>query len=138
MKARVKWTDHMSFVGETGSGHAVAIDSAAEVGGRDLAARPMELVLLGLGSCSAVDLLLILKKSRQEVLDCYVELEAERTDEIPKVFTKIHMHYVIKGRGLGEKQVQRAVALAAEKYCSVSAMLQHTAELTHDYEIIEV
>lgn len=137
MKVRVKWTDHMTFVGETGSGHAVVVDSAPEVGGRNLGARPMEMVLVGLGSCSAVDLLLILQKSRQQVTDCYVEIEAERAEEIPKVFTRIHLHYVIKGRGLGEKQVQRAVSLAAEKYCSVSAMLEKTAQLSHDFEIVE-
>ena len=138
MKVRVKWTDHMAFIGESGSGHAVVIDSAPEAGGRDLGARPMEMVLIGLGSCSAIDLLLILQKSRQQVEDCYVEIEAERADVIPKVFTKIHMHYVIEGKNLGDKQVQRAVSLAAEKYCSVSAMLEKTAVLTHDYEIIEV
>lgn len=137
MKARVKWVEQMSFIGETDSGHAVIIDSAPEVGGRNLGARPMEMVLLGLGSCSVVDLLLILKKSRQQVLDCFVEIDAERADDIPAVFTKIHLHYVIKGTGLAAKQVQRAVSLAAEKYCSVSAMLEKTVAISHDHEIIE-
>lgn len=137
MKARIKWTDHLSFVGETGSGHATVIDGPPEAGGRNLGGRPMEMVLLGLGSCSAVDVLSILRKSRQQVEDCVVELSAERADSVPKVFTKIHMHYIIKGRGLGEKQVERAVSLSAEKYCSVSRMLAATVQITHDYELVE-
>lgn len=137
MKVRVKWTDHMTFLGETGSGHAVAIDSAPEAGGRNLGGRPMEMVLLGLGSCSAVDVMLMLKKSRQAVDDCVVEVEAERADDVPKVFTRIHLHYIVTGRNIGLKQLERAISLSAEKYCSVSRMLAHTAEITHDHEVIE-
>lgn len=137
MKARVKWLDHMSFVGESESGHTVVMDGAPEVGGRNLAARPMELVLLGMGGCTAFDVVMILQRARQPITDCVVELSAERADEVPKVFTKIHAHYIVKGKGLSEKQVEKAVNLSAEKYCSVSIMLGKTAEITHDFEIIE-
>jgi len=137
MKARVKWLDNMSFVGETGSGHSVVMDGAPDSGGRNLAARPMEMVLVGMGGCTAFDVVMILKKSRQPIVDCIVEITAERAEEIPKVFTKIHAHYVIKGKGLSEKQVEKAVNLTAEKYCSVSIMLAATAVVTHDFEIIE-
>lgn len=137
MKARVKWLDHMSFVGETGSGHSVVMDGAPENGGRNLAARPMEMVLIGMGGCTAFDVVMILQRARQPISDCIVEIEAERAEEVPKVFTKIHAHYIIKGKGLSEKQVDKAVKLSAEKYCSVSIMLAATAEVTHDYEIIE-
>jgi len=137
MKARVKWLDNMSFVGESGSGHSIVMDGAPESGGRNLAARPMEMVLLGMGGCTAFDVVMILKKARQPVDDCIVELSAERSEEIPRVFTKIHVHYVVKGSGLSEKQVEKAIHLTAEKYCSVSIMLAATAEVTHDFEIIE-
>lgn len=137
MKARVKWLDHMSFVGETGSGHSVVMDGAPDSGGRNLAARPMEMVLIGMGGCTAFDVVMILQRARQPISDCIVEIEAERADEVPKVFTKIHAHYIIKGKGLSEKQVEKAVKLSAEKYCSVSIMLAETADITHDYEIIE-
>lgn len=135
MKARIKWLDNMSFVGETGSGHAVVIDSAPEAGGRNIGPRPMEMVLLGLGSCSSIDVMLMLQKSRQQVTDCVVELDAERAEDIPRVFTKIHLHFVVTGRNLSEKHVERAVSLSAEKYCSVSRMLEKTAALTYDFEI---
>jgi putative redox protein len=137
MKARVKWLDNMSFVGESGSGHSVVMDGAPDSGGRNLAARPMEMVLIGMGGCTAFDVVMILKKARQPIVDCIVELSAERAEEIPKVFTKIHVHYIVKGSGLSEKQVEKAVNLTAEKYCSVSIMLAATAEVTHDFEIIE-
>ena len=137
MKARVKWLDHMSFVGETGSGHSVVMDGAPDSGGRNLAARPMEMVLIGMGGCTAFDVVMILQRARQPITDCVVEIEAERAEEVPKVFTKIHAHYIIKGKGLSEKQVEKAVKLSAEKYCSVSIMLAETADITHDYEIIE-
>ena len=137
MKARVKWLDHMSFVGETGSGHSVVMDGAPDSGGRNLAARPMEMVLVGMGGCTAFDVVMILQRARQPITDCIVEIEAERAEEVPKVFTKIHAHYIIKGKGLSEKQVEKAVKLSAEKYCSVSIMLAETADITHDYEIIE-
>lgn len=137
MKARVKWLDHMSFVGESESGHSVVMDGSPENGGRNLAARPMEMVLLGLGGCTAFDVVMILQRARQPVADCIVEIEAERADEVPKVFTRIHVHYIVKGQGLSEKQVAKAVKLSAEKYCSVSIMLGKTAEMSHDFEILE-
>ena len=127
----------MSFVGESGSGHSIVMYVAPESGGRNLAARPMEMVLMGMGGCTAFDVVMILKKARQPIEDCIVELSAERADDIPKVFTKIHVHYVVKGKGLSEKQVEKAVNLTAEKYCSVSIMLAQSAEVTHDYQIIE-
>ncbi len=137
MKARVKWLDNMSFVGESGSGHSVVMDGAPDSGGRNLAARPMEMVLMGMGGCTAFDVVMILKKARQPIEDCIVELSAERAEEVPKVFTKIHVHYIVKGKGLSEKQVEKAIHLTAEKYCSVSIMLAQSAEVTHDFEIIE-
>lgn len=137
MKARVKWLDNMSFVGESGSGHSIVMDGAPESGGRNLAARPMEMVLMGMGGCTAFDVVAILKKARQPISDCIVELSAERAEDIPKIFTKIHVHYLVKGRGLSEKQVEKAVNLTADKYCSVSIMLAKSAEITHDFEIIE-
>ena len=138
MRIRVKWLDHMSFVGDTGSGHSVVMDSAPDHGGRNLAARPMEMVLLGLGGCTAIDVIQILQKSRQEISNCVVEISATRADSIPAVFTKIHLHYVVDGYKLSEKHVKRAIELSSEKYCSVSFMLAKTAEITHDYEIVEV
>jgi putative redox protein len=137
MKVRVKWLDNMSFVGESGSGHSVVMDGAPDSGGRNLAARPMEMVLIGMGGCTAFDVVMILQKSRQAVEDCIVEISAERADEIPKVFTKIHVHYTVKGKGLDKSKVKKAIDLTAEKYCSVSVMLEKTAEITHDFEIIE-
>lgn len=137
MKATVKWLDHMSFVGESGSGHSIVMDGAPDVGGRDMGVRPMEMVLLGMGGCTAFDVVYILNKARQQLTGCHVELEAERATEVPKVFTKIHAHYVIKGKALDEKKVERAVKMTAEKYCSVSIMLAASVEITHDFEIIE-
>lgn len=137
MKARVKWLDHMSFVGESGSGHSVVMDGAPEAGGRNLGIRPMEMLLLGLGGCSSFDVVMILQKSRQAISDCEVLLEAERATEDPKVFTRIHMHFIVKGHNLSTDKVERAVKLSAEKYCSASLMLGKTAEITHDFELIE-
>jgi len=137
MKARVKWLDNMTFVGESASGHSVVMDGAPDSGGRNLAARPMEMVLIGMGGCTAFDVVAILKKARQPIDDCIVELSAERAEDIPRIFTKIHVHYTVKGRGLSEKQVTKAVNLTAEKYCSVSIMLAKSAEITHDFEIVE-
>lgn len=137
MKARVKWLDNMSFVGESGSGHSVIMDGAPDSGGRDLAARPMEMVLMGMGGCTAFDVVMILQKSRQAIKDCIIELSAERAEDIPKVFTKIHVHYIVKGKGLDANKVKKAIDLTAEKYCSVSVMLEKTAEITHDFEIVE-
>lgn len=135
MNARIKWLDHMSFVGEAGSGHSVVMDGAPENGGRNLGPRPMEMILLGLGGCTAFDVVTILQKSRVPVDDCVVELTAERADAVPAVFTKIHVHYIVKGAGLQDKQVKRAVDLTAEKYCSVSMMLKSSVELSYDYVI---
>ena len=135
MKASVKWLDNMTFVGESGSGHAVIMDAAPEAGGHNLGVRPMEMLLIGTGGCSAIDVMLILKKSRQDVTDCRVELDADRADTDPKVFTKIRMHFVVTGRNLSENHVRRAVELSAEKYCSASIMLGRVAEVTHSYEI---
>jgi putative redox protein len=137
MKARVKWVDGLMFVGESGSGHAVVMDGAPEHGGRDLGLRPMEMLLLGLGGCTAIDVMLILKKGREAVADCAIEIEAERADTDPKIFTRIHLHYVLTGRNLARPKVERAIELSAEKYCSASAMLARTAEITHDFEIRE-
>lgn len=137
MKARVKWLDHRTFVGESGSGHSVVMDGPPDHGGRDLGFRPMEMLLLGAGGCSAFDVVNILSKGRMELIDCEVQLSAERAEEEPKVFTKIHLHFVISGRDVNEKLVQRAVSLSADKYCSATIMLGKTAEVTHDYEIIE-
>ena len=136
MKARIKWVEHMTFVGESGSGHSVVMDGAPENGGRDLGIRPMEMLLLGLGGCTAFDVVMILGKARQAVSDCVVEIEAARADTEPKVFTKIHVHFVVTGQDLADKHVARAVELSAEKYCSASIMLGKTAVITHDYEIV--
>ena len=127
----------MTFVAESGSGHAVVVDGAPDVGGRDLGPRPMELVLMGTGACSAIDVVHILRKSRQDVTDCVVELESERAAEDPKVFTRIHMHYVVTGKGLVTTQVERAVKLSKEKYCSATIMLAHSVEITYDFEVKE-
>jgi putative redox protein len=137
MKARVKWVQDATFIGEAGSGHAVVMDGPPESGGRNLGPRPMEMLLLGMGGCTAFDVVYILQRARQPVLDCVVELEAERADEAPKVFTKIHVHFIVSGRGLSEKQVERAVHLSAEKYCSASLMLAKAATITHDFEVVE-
>lgn len=137
MNVRVKWMDNMTFVGETGSGHAVVMDGPPDHGGRNLAARPMEMVLLGLGGCTAFDVVSILKKARQAVTGCEVVVEAERADAIPAVFTRIRLRYTVSGKQLADHQVRRAVELSAEKYCSVTVMLGKTAEITHDYEVVD-
>ena len=135
MRATVKWLDGAAFVGESGSGHAMVIDGAPTAGGRNIGPRPMEMVLIGLGGCSAFDVVLILRKSRQAVTDCRVELEAERADIAPRVFTRIHMVFVVSGSDLRESAVRRAVDLSAEKYCSATAMLRASVEITHEYRI---
>ncbi len=135
MKARVKWLDNMSFVGESGSGHSVVMDGPPELGGRNLGVRPMEMLLLGLGGCSSFDVILILQKSKQAVTDCEVEITAERAATEPKVFTRIHLHFIVKGHELAAEKVERAIRLSAEKYCSASIMLGKTAEVTHDFEV---
>ncbi len=138
MKVRVKWVQDVMFVGESGSGHAVVMDGPPEGGGRNLGIRPMEMLLLGTGGCTSYDVVSILKKSRQPVTDCVAEVTAERAETEPKVFTSIHIHFVISGKGLSEKSVARAVSLTAEKYCSASIMLAQVADVTHDFEIVEV
>jgi putative redox protein len=137
MKARIKWNEGVSFVAESGTGHAIVVDGAPDAGGRNLGPRPMELVLMGTGACSAFDVMHILRKGREPVTDCVAEVSAERADTDPKVFTKIHMHFIVTGKGLNAEKVGRAVTLSAEKYCSASAMMAKTADVTHDFEIRE-
>jgi putative redox protein len=137
MDCVVKWVDNMSFLAETGSGHMINMDGAPEAGGRNLAARPMELLLAGTGGCTAFDVMLILKKSRQQVTGCEVTLKADRASEDPKVFTRIGFHFKISGRGLKPEVVERAIHLSAEKYCSASIMIGKTAKMEHTWEIIE-
>jgi len=137
MKARVKLVEGITFVAESGSGHAIVMDASPDVGGRDLGARPMELVLMGAGGCSAIDVVHILRKARQDLVDCEVQLEAERAAEDPKVFTRIRLHYVVTGRNLNPAQVERAIKLSKEKYCSATIMLARTAEVSADFEIRE-
>jgi putative redox protein len=138
VNAAVKWIGGSAFVGESGSGHAVVMDGPADHGGRNIGIRPMEMVLIGMGGCSSIDVMSILQKARQDVVDCVAKLEAERADAVPAVFTKIHIHFVVTGRGLKEAHVKRAVELSAEKYCSASIMLQKGGvEVTHSHEIVE-
>ncbi|MBL8466830.1 OsmC family protein [Methyloversatilis discipulorum] len=137
MDCVVKWVDNMSFLAETGSGHMINMDGAPEAGGRNLAARPMELLLAGTGGCTAFDVMLILKKSRQQVTGCEVALKADRASEDPKVFTRIGFHFKISGRDLKPEVVERAIHLSAEKYCSASIMIGKTATMEHTWEIIE-
>ena len=137
MKARIQLVEGMAFVAESGSGHAVVVDGAPDIGGRNLGARPMELVLMGTGACSAIDVVLILRKSRQDVVDCVVELEADRAAEDPKVFTAIRMRYVVTGRALALAQVERAVRLSKEKYCSATIMLAPTVAISYEIELRE-
>jgi len=137
MKVRVKWVEGALMVGESGSGHAVVMDGPPDSGGRNLGVRPMEMLLLGMGGCTEFDVVHILRKGRHEISLCEVELTAERAAEDPKVFTRIHAHFRIGGPGLTEKVVERAVRLSAEKYCSASIMLGATAEISHDFELVE-
>ncbi|MGQ7845701.1 OsmC family protein [Granulosicoccus sp. 3-233] len=137
MHARVKWLDHMSFVGESGSGHSVVMDGSPEHGGRNLGVRPMEMLLMGLGGCTAFDVVLMLQKSRQNVIDVEVALDAERAEDIPQVFTGITAHFKVWGKDLSARHVERAVSLSAEKYCSATKMLEKTATITYTWEIIE-
>jgi putative redox protein len=137
MKVRTKWVEGVSFVGESESGHAVVIDGAPEYGGRNRGMRPMEMVLLGAAACTAFDVVLILRKARQPIADCAVEAEAERADAEPRVFTKIHLRYAVAGRGLDPRQVERAVKLSKDKYCSATQMLAKTAEVTFEIAIVD-
>ena len=135
MHVSVKWIDGVSFVGESETGHAVVLDGAPENGGRNIGMRPMEMLLIGMGGCTSFDVVAILKKARQPITDCVAEIDATRAEDIPKVFTKIHVHFVITGNNLNEAQVERAVKLSAEKYCSASIMLAKSVEITHSFEI---
>jgi putative redox protein len=137
MKTRVKWIENVSFVVETGSGHSIVIDGAADAGGRNIGMRPMELVLAGTAACTAFDVVWILKKARQPVTDCVVDAQAERAATEPKVFTRIHLHYRVAGRSLDTRQVERAVKLSKDKYCSATAMLAKTAEISFDVSVVE-
>ncbi|MBD8721814.1 OsmC family protein [Oxalobacteraceae sp. CFBP 13708] len=139
MDVKVSWNgpSGMSFRAQTGSGHMVAMDGAPEGGGHNLAPRPMEMVLIGTGGCAAYDVVLILKRGREDVRGCDVTLQAERAETDPKVFTKINFHFVVTGRNLKTAAVERAVQLSHDKYCSASAMLAKTAEITHSIEIVE-
>ena len=135
MKVRIKWVEGVAFIGESETGHAVVLDGAPENGGRNIGMRPMEMLLIGMGACTSFDVVTILKKARQPIVDCVAEISADRADEVPKVFTKIHVHFVITGNNLNATQVERAVKLSAEKYCSASIMLAKSVKITHDFVI---
>lgn len=137
MNVVVSWKGGVSFSGETDSGHTVLMDGPPDAGGENQGPRPMEMLLLGMGACSSVDVISILKKSRQSIQDCRVEISASRADDAPKIFTAIHLHFIVTGSKLNEKHVSRAISLSAEKYCSASIMLGAMAKVTHDYEIVE-
>jgi putative redox protein len=137
MKARITWLRERMFVGESGSGHTLVVGRAEDAAGRSLCPSPMELVLLGMGGCTAFDVVQILEKSRQPIEDCVAELAAERAPTDPKVFTKVHVHFIVSGRGLDPAKVDRAIQLSAEKYCSASIMIGKTAVITHDFEIVD-
>ena len=137
MKATIKWTGDVSFAGTGDSGHSVIMDGAPEAGGKNKGARPMELVLIGTGGCTAFDVVHILRKSRQEISGCVAEVEAKRAETDPKVFTHIHIHFVVTGKNLDAKKVQHAIELSATKYCSASIMLGKTAKITHDFEVVD-
>ena len=136
MKARVKWVENSLMVAQSGSGHALVMDGPPEYGGQNLGVRPMEMLLLGLGGCTQFDVVHILRKGRHQVTRCEVELEAERAESDPKVFTRIHIHFILAGPGLTDKAVERAVNLSAEKYCSASLMLGKVADISHDFELL--
>ena len=136
-KARIKWVENRTFVGESGTGHKIVLGTASEPGGRTPGPSSMELVLMGTGGCTAFDVLHILERGREKIDDVVVELEADRAEQDPKVFTRIHMHFVIKGRGVSREKVERAIKLSADKYCSASAMMAKTATITHDFEVVD-
>lgn len=138
MEVRIKWVEGMMFLGESESGHAVVLDGPPELGGKNMGVRPMEMLLLGMGGCSSIDVMQILQKGRQNITDCVAEISAERVDTIPKVFSKIHLHFIVTGKDLKESVVARAIKLSAEKYCSASIMLEKSVDITHDFEIVEV
>jgi len=138
MNVKVKWIDGMMMVGESGSGHAVVMDGPPDVGGNNLGIRPMEMLLIGMAGCTTVDVVSTLKKMRENIDDCIAEVSAERADEHPKVFTSIHIHFVVKGSDLNPQKVEKAISLSADKYCSASIMMAKTATVTHDFEIIKI
>ncbi len=138
METQIKWVGNAAFIGRASSGHTVIMDGPAEGGGRNLGPRPMEMLILGMGACSTYDVVSILKKSRQDITDCEVKITSKRAESDPKVFTDIQLHFVVSGHNLKQKQVERAIKLSAEKYCSASIMLGATANITHDFEIINV
>lgn len=138
MKARVKWVEDVQFVGESGTKHSLIMDGPEDLGGHGTGMRPMELLLLGLGGCTSFDVVEMLKKSRQNIVDCVVEIDGQRSESVPKIFTDIHVHYIITGSNIKEAQVKRAIELSSEKYCSASLMLGKSANITHDYEIINL
>lgn len=138
MKTRIIWKGNVSFLAEAGSGHSVLMDGAPEAGGQNAGPRPMEMLLMGLGGCTAFDVVMILKKGRHDIQDCVVEIEAQRASEDPKVFTDIHLHFIVTGKNMNSQHVERAIDLSAEKYCSASIMLKSTAKITHDFELINV
>ena len=138
METQLKWAGNAAFIGKTSSGHTVVMDGPAEGGGRNLGPRPMEMLILGMGACSTYDVVSILKKSRQEITDCEIKITSQRADSDPKVFTDIQLHFIVSGKDLKEKQVERAITLSAEKYCSASIMLGKTANITHDFEILNI
>ena len=137
MKASIKWAEGVSFIAESGTGHQVQMDGPPDHGGQNLGPRPMEMLLMGMGGCASFDVIAMLKKGRQDVVACRAELEAERADAVPAVFTKIHLHFIVEGHALKEAQVKRAVSLSAEKYCSASIMMENAGvDVTHSYEIV--
>ena len=138
MKVEVDWMGGMAFEAIADSGHKVMMDASPAVGGENRGSRPMELLLMGLGGCSSIDVTMMLKKARQHITDCKAVIEAERADAVPAVFTRIHVHFIVTGRSLSDKHVERAVKLSAEKYCSASIMLAKAVEITHDFEIIGI
>ena len=138
MKTSLSWAGGAAFVGETASGHKIVIDGPPGGGGRELGPRPMETLLLGVGACTSYDVVSILKKSKQDIRDCKIDMSAERADTIPQVFTSIHIHFTVIGKGLKEKQIERAIKLSAEKYCSASIMLAASVKITHSFDVQEV
>ena len=137
METRLRWAGEAAFIGETSTGHTVVMDGPPEGGGRNLGPRPMDMLLLSMGACSSYDVRSILKKSRQEIINCDVQINAKRAEDHPKIFTDIQLHFTVTGKGLNEKNIERAIQLSAEKYCSASIMLGAMANITHDFEIIE-
>ena len=137
MNISVKWIDGMLMVGKSDSGHAIVMDGPPEIGGENLGVRPMEMLLLGMAGCTMIDVVSTLKKMREDVVDCQTQVSADRSEEYPKVFTNIHVHFVLRGKQLNPSKVDKAIKLSAEKYCSASIMIGKTAIITHDYEIIE-